>query len=143
MTSKGHTTPKRPRMPRVVVDAAIMDKLEALASGALPRNPDLADRFLGELGRAKVVASAKLPANVVTIGNTVSFRDQTTGREKTVRLVFPKDADIDKGRVSVMTPIGVALFGLAEGAEFDWTTRDGETRRLTILRVGGSETGPH
>ena len=131
-----HATRKTTRMPRVVIDAAIIDKLEALAFGAMRRNPALADRFLGELGRAKVVTSAKLPANVVTIGNDVTFRNQTTGREQTVRLVFPKDADISAGRVSVVTPIGVALYGLSEGAEFDWTALDGETRRLTFVRVG-------
>lgn len=135
-------TRKPARKPRVVVDAALVDRIEALASGALARNPELADRLLDELGRAKVVPSARLPANVVTIGNPVTFRNETSGQEQTVRLVFPEDADIAKGRASVMTPIGVALLGLSEGAEFDWKALDGATHRLTVLRVGGGDDTP-
>ena len=142
MTRSAQATTKAPRKPRVVVDAALIEKIEALASGAIARSPDLADRLLGELGRAKVVASARLQPNVVTIGNTVKFRNETTGQEQSVSLVFPKDADILKGCASVMTPIGVTLLGLAEGALFDWTARDGATHKLTIMRVGGDGRTP-
>ena len=50
-------------------------------------------------------------------------------------LVFPEEADITRQRVSVMTPIGVALLGLAEGAEFYWDTRDNQRRMLLIIKV--------
>ena len=40
-------------------------------------------------------------------------------------LVYPPEADIDAGRISVPTPIGTALLGLAEGQSIDWTARDG------------------
>jgi regulator of nucleoside diphosphate kinase len=50
-------------------------------------------------------------------------------------LVFPNDADISKGWVSVLTPIGATLLGLAEGDQMEWTTRYGEARTLTILTV--------
>ena len=65
----------------------------------------------------------------------MTYRDETTGREQTVTLVFPGEADIALGRVSVLTPIGVALLGLAEGASSSWDTLQGETRRLTVVRV--------
>jgi regulator of nucleoside diphosphate kinase len=76
-----------------------------------------------------------MPPNVVTIGNAATYRDETTGREQTVTLVLPGEADIALGRVSVLTPIGVALLGLAEGASLSWDTRQGETRRLTVTHV--------
>lgn len=77
----------------------------------------------------------KLPAHSVSLGRTVTYRDETTGEESTVRLVLPEDADISQKRVSVMTPIGVALIGLSEGAVFHWQTVEGEARALTVLRV--------
>lgn len=123
------------RRPRLVIDADSMERLEALAHGALRRNPDLADRFLEELGRARVVPLPKLPSNVVAIGRAVTYRDESTGQEKTIVPVFPEEADIARGRISVLTPIGVALIGLAEGASLHWDTRDGERRMLTVLRV--------
>ncbi|HET7410930.1 MAG TPA: nucleoside diphosphate kinase regulator [Paracoccaceae bacterium] len=121
--------------PRVTIDRAYAGRLEALANSAQRRTPELADRLLDELDRARVVDSAKMPPNVVTIGNAVTYRDETTGREQTVILVLPGEADIAQGRVLVLTPIGVALLGLPEGASFTWDTRQGETRRLTVTRV--------
>ena len=127
--------PRRARSPRIVINADDLAHIEALAEGAMQRNPALADRLLDELGRARIVAPAKMPANVVSIGSTVTYRDESTGLEKTVTLVFPEDADITRQRVSVMTPIGVALLGLAEGAEFYWDTRDNQRRMLSVTKV--------
>ena len=101
----------------------------------MQRNPALADRLLDEISRAKIMTPAKMPGTVVAIGSTVTYRDETTGHEKSVTLVFPENADIERGRVSVMTPIGVALLGLSEGAAFYWDTRDNQRRMLTVIRV--------
>lgn len=135
MTVQRSTSRGTGRRPKVVIDAESLDRLEALAEGAIQRNPDLADRLLGEIGRARIVPAAKLPPNVVAIGRAVTYRDESTGQEKTVAPVFPEDADIARGRISILTPIGVALIGLAEGASLHWDTRDGERRVLTVLHV--------
>ncbi|MBN7783948.1 nucleoside diphosphate kinase regulator [Ponticoccus gilvus] len=123
------------RRPRVVIGDDSLARLEALAEGAIQRTPDLADRLLGEIGRARIVAEATIPQNVVAIGRAVTYRDETTGQDKTVTPVYPEDADIARGRISILTPIGVALIGLAEGASLYWDTRDGERRVLTVLDV--------
>ena len=127
------------RRPRVVISADCLERLEALAEGAIQRNPDLADRLLGEIGRARIVPAAKLPQNVVAIGRAVTYRDESTGQEKTVTPVYPEDADIARGRISILTPIGVALIGLAEGASLHWDTRDGKRRVLTVLHVASQD----
>lgn len=126
---------RKPAAPRIFINEDHVEHLEKIAEGALKRSPDLADRLLTELSRAQRVAAAKVPADVVTIGNFATYRDETTGKERTVTLVFPEDADISAGRISVMTPIGVALLGLREGATFDWETTTGETRQLTVIAV--------
>lgn len=101
----------------------------------MQRNPALADRLMDEIGRARIVPAAKMPTNVVSIGSTVVYRDETTGQEKSVTLVYPEDADISRQKVSIMTPIGVALLGLATGAVFYWDTRDDKRRLLTVISV--------
>ena len=121
--------------PSVIIDRAYIDRLEALASAARRHAPVVGERLQGELMRAQIVDSAEMPPDIVSIGNAVTYRDETTGRERTVVLVFPGEADISLGRISVMTPIGVALLGLAENASFWWATRQGEMRRLTVTRV--------
>ncbi|MFZ1469998.1 MAG: nucleoside diphosphate kinase regulator [Paracoccaceae bacterium] len=123
------------RAPEIIINADDLAHIEALAEGAMQRNPALADRLLEELGRARIVAAGKMPATVVAIGSTVTYRDESTGQERSVTLVYPETADITLNRVSVMTPIGVALLGLAEGAAFHWDTRDNQRRMLTVIRV--------
>ena len=112
---------------KVMSDAEIEDVLDRTRFEPLtPRT---------EIDRARVVAGARMPADVVGIGNRVRYRDETTGREQTVSLVWPEASDITSGRVSVVTPIGVALLGLKQGARFDWRRRDGELRTLCVLEV--------
>jgi regulator of nucleoside diphosphate kinase len=123
------------RNPGIVINADDLAHLEGLADGMMKRQPTLADRLFDEIGRARISAPSKMPKNVVGMGSTVTYRDETTGREKSVTLVYPEDADITRLRVSVMTPIGVALLGLAEGASFYWDTRENQRRMLTIIRV--------
>ncbi|WP_291731458.1 nucleoside diphosphate kinase regulator [Leisingera sp. F5] len=127
--------------PNIMINADDLAHIEALAEGAFSRNPALADRLLEELGRARVVPSDQMPQNVIGIGSHVTFRDEATGQERAVTLVYPENADIARQRVSVMAPIGVALLGLAEGAAFHWDTRSHQRRMLTVIRVEGP-SGP-
>ncbi len=123
------------RDPPVIIDARYVERLRGLASAAMNRTPEVGDRLLQEIERAKVLPSAKMPPNVVNLGSEVTFRDNMSGRVQTVILVMPKDANIAERRVSVLTPVGAALIGLAEGASIDWVTRDGASRELTVLKV--------
>jgi regulator of nucleoside diphosphate kinase len=125
--------------PPVVLDQAYVDRLQGLAAAARRNAPDVAERLQDEIDRAAVVASDDLPRDVVTFGSRVAFRDDASGKVQTVVLVLPQDADIARRRVSVLTPIGAALIGLATGASITWTTRDGETRQLTVLEVSPEE----
>jgi len=142
-TDTTNSTPTRSsRAPKIVINADELTHIEALAEGALLRNPALADRLFDEIGRARIVKPARMPSNVVSIGSTVTYRDEFTGVERTVTLTYPEDADIAKQRVSLVTPIGVALLGLAEGAIFHWDTRSEQRRMLTVIRVEeSSDTG--
>ncbi|GKY89869.1 nucleoside diphosphate kinase regulator [Sinisalibacter aestuarii] len=123
------------RNPKIILNAEDLTHLEALADGMMKRYPAVADRLFDEIGRARIVSYSKMPRDVVSMGSTVTYRDESTGQEKSVTLVYPDEADIAKLRVSVMTPIGVALLGLAEGASFYWDTRENQRRMLTVLSV--------
>ena len=68
------------------------------------------------------------------MGSTVMFKPDT-GDAKTVVLVFPGDADISEGKISILTPIGTALIGLSTGQSIMWTARDGRRHELSILAV--------
>ncbi|WP_051357611.1 nucleoside diphosphate kinase regulator [Leisingera caerulea] len=121
--------------PHIIINADELSHIEALAEGAFSRNPALADRLLDELSRARILPPERMPGDVIGIGSRVVFRDEATGQERTVTLVYPEEADIARQRVSVMTPVGVALLGLSEGAAFHWDTRNRQRRMLTVIRV--------
>jgi regulator of nucleoside diphosphate kinase len=69
------------------------------------------------------------------MGSEVEFRDDTTGKVRRVTLAYPDAADIDAGRISVLTPIGAALIGLSVGQSIEWQTPAGGWRSLTVLGV--------
>ena len=68
------------------------------------------------------------------MGSTLTFKPDT-GEAKTVTLVFPGDADISEGKVSILTPVGTALIGLSAGQSIQWTARDGHRHELSVLAV--------
>jgi len=126
---------RRPRRPKIVLSSTRLAELEALSEGMMRRNPAMAEQLVEGLARARSVAPSRLRSDVVDLGRKVTYRDETAGKDHTVTLVLPQEADISNGRISVMTPIGIALIGLAEDAVFHWETRDGHRRELKILKV--------
>jgi regulator of nucleoside diphosphate kinase len=121
------------RKPPIVIGASDFQALERLAAAFAARLPDVADELQAELDRAKVVADRSVPASAVRMGSTVVF--EADDRQRTVTLVYPAEADIAQGRISIMTPVGVALIGLSVGQSMEWTARDGKQHRFKVLRV--------
>lgn len=121
--------------PPLVIGHDQMARLENMASAQMARNPALADRLLQELGRASTIADSELPADVVRLGSRIIYRDESKGKDEEISLVWPEEADISQGRISILTPLGVALIGLREGAHFFWETRREVQRKLLILQV--------
>lgn len=121
--------------PPLIIDAGHYERLIALALRWMKQAPELAQQLLDEVERARVLPSADMPADVVTIGSQVTFRDAATGADETVRIVLPQDASIDEGRVSVLAPIGAALIGLSVGQRIDWRLADGRVRRIEVREV--------
>ena len=72
--------------------------------------------------------------DVVTMGARVVFKDDG-GHVHDVILVYPEEADLEKGRLSVLTPVGAALIGLSVGQSIHWRTRTTGDRALTVLHV--------
>jgi regulator of nucleoside diphosphate kinase len=87
------------------------------------------------LDLARVVAPEKVPQNVVTMNSRVRFEDVNTGDAGIVTVVYPGDMDAASGRISVLSPVGAALIGLAEGDETELPLPHGQTRRIRIMSV--------
>ena len=67
------------------------------------------------ISRADVIDISKLSGSVVMFGATVCFADEDTDEETTYQIVGPYEADLDKKRISVQSPIARALIGKTVG----------------------------
>ena len=98
-----------------------------------PHDAHHLDDLEQELDRA-VIAGVAVPKGVVTMNSRVRVRDLNTGHEFAYQIVFPRDADVARNRISVLAPIGTALLGYGAGATVEWQAPSG-LRRWRILDV--------
>jgi regulator of nucleoside diphosphate kinase len=115
--------------------AAESDMVATLALQTEHRQPVVAAMLLEEIERAELHEPETLPDSAVTIGSEADFIDDRTRQVRTIELVLPAMANIAEGRISILTTIGAALYGLTAGQSIDWPDLDGNERRITILRV--------
>lgn len=92
------------------------------------------DRLDSELARAQIIDQKEAPRSLVTMNSLVTYEDVKSGKRHTVRLVYPRDANVSKNQISVFAPLGSALLGLREGQEIDWTMPGGP-RRIKVVEV--------
>ena len=91
--------------------------------------------LLAELARADLVEPAQMPDDVITMNSVARFRDETTGDERELALVYPKDADGSADKLSVLAPVGSALLGLRVGHRIEWPLPGGRTTALRVLSI--------
>ena len=78
-----------------------------------------------ELDRAeKVVGHEEVPAGVVTMNSRVHCREEASGKDYHLTLVYPKDAG-GEGKVSILTV----------GEQIDWPAPGGKTLKLMLVAV--------
>jgi regulator of nucleoside diphosphate kinase len=139
MNTKAPTPPASATKPRLIIDERLYPRLLALAESARARVPDLANRLLEEIERADL--RAEVPDDVVTLGSEVTFRHGD--RAQTVRIVLPEDADIEQRRISVLTPVGAALLGMAVGQRIAWDMPNARAAVLEVVAVQQPSRAPH
>jgi regulator of nucleoside diphosphate kinase len=87
-----------------------------------------------ELNRATIVEPQLIPPDVITMRSTVVLLDVETGEEMNYTLVFPEDADIGQGKISVLAPIGTGMLGYRVGDTFEWDTPNGK-RVIKVVKI--------
>jgi len=113
-----------------------LDRLKKLVAEvrAEGRNSAYLGDLEEELDRAVIVEPKEIPPNVITMNSKVRLKDQDTGEKMAFHLVFPKDADIEQGRISILAPIGTGMIGYEVGDTVEWEVPAG-IRKLEILEI--------
>ena len=118
--------------PPLVLSRLDCARLEALLEG---RPASDVEGLAAELARAHVVEPREIPGDVITMNSTARFRDEDSGEEREITLVYPHDAGKRGDMVSILAPVGSALLGLRIGAAIDWPMPGGRSARLRVLSI--------
>jgi regulator of nucleoside diphosphate kinase len=117
--------------PPVFISRRDFGRLEHLARVRPAQCADIVARFLvAELGRAIICRDEDLPANVVTMRSRVLLRPDVGRDIESRTLVFPHDYDPSGAVLSILSPIGVGLLGLREGASMAYPRPDLQHRTV-------------
>jgi regulator of nucleoside diphosphate kinase len=121
--------------PSIIVSSRDFDRLEQLLDSPALRRLPAAVALMEELKRATVMPPDEIPDGVVTMHSTVECDDELTGEHHRLTLVYPHEANVDSGHVSILSPVGTALLGLSIGQTIDWNAPGGRQLRLHVTRI--------
>jgi transcription elongation factor GreA len=133
ITKKGHEVLKKElnNLKKVERPQNIKAIEEARAHGDLSENAEFdaaKDRQgfiegrIGELtfklANADIIDTDKLPRDRAVFGSKVVVENIDTGEDIEYQLVGPEESNIEKGRISVSSPLGKEIIGKKPGDEF-------------------------
>ncbi|MDG5816954.1 nucleoside diphosphate kinase regulator [Chitinispirillales bacterium ANBcel5] len=112
------------------------ERLENLVSEGLKQRTETEylRNLKSELERAKIVDPHKIPSDVITMNSKVRLKEVDSDDEMVIELVFPKYADVDQDKISILAPIGTALIGYRVGDTVEWPVPKG-TVKLTVEEI--------
>jgi transcription elongation factor GreA len=87
-----------------------------------------------KLARAEIIDVSRLSGDTIKFGATVTLLDEDTAQKKVVQIVGEPEADPNKGRVSIASPIARALIGKTKGATVEVEAPRG-AKTYQIVRV--------
>ncbi len=123
------------KQPKIILSSLDFERLDALLDEPALRNLPGAIKLRDEMVRAEIVEPADMPPTTVTMNSTVSFKMLPEENEIKLTLVYPKDANGDPDRISVLAPVGSALLGLSVGQKIEWPTPSGKSVQVEIISV--------
>lgn len=90
-------------------------------------------KLISELQSAKILDEEDMPSDTVRFNSKVTITS-SNGWERTLQLVLPSERNLDEGKISVLTPMGSALFGYSMGDTIEWDFPGG-TKEIFIKNV--------
>jgi regulator of nucleoside diphosphate kinase len=117
------------------VSARDAEELAAMLAAHRRSNPfeaDASDELAERLLEARLVPADKLPDGCVGLRTMVSY-EEPSGLNRTVTLVLPQATNAAQGRISVLSPIGLALLGHRRGEVVNAATPNGKALTIRIV----------
>lgn len=86
------------------------------------------EKLMEEFKRARIVEPYEVPGNVVTMNSVVKITFPKLKKEVQLKIVYPHEARIKEWKISILSPIAIALLGYKTGDEIDWLVPGGVTK---------------
>jgi len=122
---------------QIVITEFDLERLQELIE-EMQEQPSRDNRYLDELSeellRAEVVAPEEIPPQVITMNSRVRLQDLDSKAELEYTLVFPPEANLDQGKISVLAPVGLAMIGYRVGETISWKVPAG-LKRLKVKKI--------
>ena len=120
----------------IVITTADFDRLQRVLASPRHRTADAALLLTlkEELGRGAIVEAGEVPRSIVTMHSQVRVRDLDEDESEIYTLVYPEEADMNAGKLSVLAPLGAALLGTRAGQIVRYEAPAG-SRRLKIQKI--------
>jgi regulator of nucleoside diphosphate kinase len=116
-------------------DAEVLARMLGAHRRANPFDADPSDELAERLMEARLVEAAMLPRDRVALDSTVTYAEQPSGKRRVVTLVLPEDADSTKSRISILSPIGLALMGHKRGSVVRAAAPNGRALVVRIIEI--------
>lgn len=87
-----------------------------------------------KLSRAEVIDCSAVNTSRVVFGTVVELLDLDTDEEVSYQLLGPEEADVKKGSISVLSPIGRSMLGKEVGDEVEVVTPGGK-REFEVIEI--------
>lgn len=116
-----------------VITTVDYERLKVLLANEFTRalsRLDLLNRLEDKLNEPKIVSSLEIAPHVITMNSTFRLRDLKTGDAQTYTLVYPNEANIAEGKLSILTPLGIEALGRGANEEVVCRVQDYEDVRL-------------
>ena len=121
--------------PSIIVSSHDMDRLDAMLESPAVSQTPAGIALAEELNRATVVAPDQVPEGTVMMHSRVECEDELQNEKHVLTLVYPREADVEQVKVSILAPVGTALLGLSIGQTMDWVAPGGRKLRLRVTAV--------
>lgn len=97
-----------------------------------PRFHEMLDTLLE---RADIVQSDAIKSNVVTMHSQITLIDELTHEHTTWTIVYPDEANLERGCLNVFSPVGIALLGMQRGQLVNIVQPSGEKKQMKIAEI--------
>ncbi|WP_445711205.1 GreA/GreB family elongation factor [Flavobacterium sp.] len=96
------------------------------------------EKLVNELKDAKIMDNTELPEDIIRFNSIVTIKT-AFNEQRTYQIVTPEKSDLANNKISVLAPMGLALFGYAQNDTIDWQFPTG-INTIEIIKVKNSKT---